>query len=391
MSAAVQAEPRIHYMDNLRALTMLAGVVFHAALAYSPLIRPYWPLADAGGSGLVDVVAWFLHLFRIPLFFAVAGFFAALLVDRRGLAGLFRNRLARVLLPLLVFLPPLLWVLHGLTAHAVATVRNPSPVLAWLRDYVAEHGAMPQAFGFAHLWFLFYLLLFTLLVWVVLAMEMKRIGAWLARLSPLVLVAAMPLLLVAPLASVSVPWPAPEAMLPSLWALVYFGLHFGLGYQLYLRPALLESLRPYFPWLLLGAVAMYAALPWVAGGPVPSSPSPWRHVFHAGLEAYAGFWMTLWCLLAGKAWLAGSRPVMRWLSGASYWVYLVHLPVLFAIQYAMLDVSMHWTAKFALSTLATFAVSLLSYRLLVRDTLIGRLLNGGTGKARKPEASASAA
>ncbi len=32
------SQDRLHYMDQLRALAMLAGVVFHAALAYSPLM-----------------------------------------------------------------------------------------------------------------------------------------------------------------------------------------------------------------------------------------------------------------------------------------------------------------------------------------------------------------
>ena len=101
----MQAEERLHSMDHLRALAMLAGVLFHAALAYSPLMHPIWPTADTGRSIVVDGAAWFLHLFRMPLFFVVAGFFAALLVARRGLGGLFRNRCARVLLPLLLFLP----------------------------------------------------------------------------------------------------------------------------------------------------------------------------------------------------------------------------------------------------------------------------------------------
>src|ERR1044071_8223814 len=105
---------RHHYMDNLRALAMLAGVAFHAALAYSVLIHPVWPLADAHPSRIVDVVAWFLPLFRMPLFFVISGFFAALLVGRGGMAGLFRNRLRRVLLPLVVFLPLVLFSMHWL-------------------------------------------------------------------------------------------------------------------------------------------------------------------------------------------------------------------------------------------------------------------------------------
>ena len=176
----MQAEDRLHYMDHLRALAMLAGVLFHAALAYSPLMHAIWPTADTGRSIVVDGAAWFLHLFRMPLFFVVAGFFAALLVARRGLGGLFRNRCARVLLPLLLFLPLVTASMYGLTQHAAATVRHPSPVLAWLRAYIDQHDTMPFVPGWAHLWFLFYLMLFTVLVWVASALELRRIGDSLA-------------------------------------------------------------------------------------------------------------------------------------------------------------------------------------------------------------------
>ncbi|HPW13190.1 MAG TPA: acyltransferase family protein, partial [Thermomonas sp.] len=143
----MQTGERFHHMDNLRALAMLAGVVFHAALAYSPLMHPIWPLADAGRSIAVDVVAWFLHLFRMPLFFVVAGFFAALLVARRGMAGLFRNRIARVLLPLVLFLPLVLVSMHWLTMQAVANATHPSPALVWMRDWIEQHGALPSMPG----------------------------------------------------------------------------------------------------------------------------------------------------------------------------------------------------------------------------------------------------
>ena len=78
---------------------------------------------------------------------------------------------------------------------------------------------------------------------------------------------------------------------------------------------------------------------------------------------------------------------MRWLADASYWVYLVHLPLLFAIQYRLLDIPLHWTAKFALSTAATLALSFASYQWLVRHTAIGRLLNGPRPDTRQPRAS----
>ena len=365
---------RVHYLDNLRAVAMLAGVVFHAALAYSPVMRPIWPAADAGGSPIVDAVAWFMHLFRMPLFFVVAGFFAALLVARRGLGGLFRNRCARVLLPLLLFLPLVTASMYWLTRRAAATVLHPSPVLAWLRAHIDQHGTMPFAPGWAHLWFLFYLMLFTVLVWVASALELRRVGDRIAALPAVALPAVLPLSLVLPLAWAGTPWPAPDGLLPSLWALVFFGVYFALGYRMFQSTDLLDRLRPWSPWLLGGAVLAYATLFGSSGGfTATARPSLLRHAL---LEAYAGCWMTLWCLLAARQWLGGRSATMRWLADASYWVYLVHLPVLFAIQYRLLDVQLHWIAKFALATASTLAVSFASYQVLVRHTVLGRLLDG---------------
>lgn len=387
----MQAGERIHSMDNLRALAMLAGVVFHAALAYSPLMHPIWPAADAGRSIAVDALAWFLHMFRMPLFFVVAGYFAALLVARRGIGGLFRNRCARVLLPLLLFLPVVIASMHWLTANAAANVVHPSPALAWLRGYIGEHGAMPFLPGWAHLWFLFYLMLFTVLVWVASALEFGRIGDKLAALPSSVRVLAMPLPLALALAGTGVPWPAPEFLLPALWALAFFGLYFALGYRMFHRPAMLDRLHAASPLLLSGAVLAYAVLFWSTDGLAATRQTPLRHFLHALLEAGAGLWMTLWCLLAAKRWLAGRSATMRWLADASYWVYLVHLPLLFAIQYRLLDVQLHWSAKFAIATSSTLALSFASYQLLVRHTPIGRLLNGKLPKERRLRESASAA
>lgn len=372
----MQASDRVHYMDNLRALAMLAGVVFHAALAYSTLMQPVWPAADPGNSVAVDAVAWCLHLFRMPLFFALAGYFAALLVARRGMAGLFRNRGARVLLPLVLLAPPILICMGWLTERAALSVAHPPPALAWIRAYIEQHGAMPSMPGWAHLWFLFYLLLFTVLVWVASTLELGRIGRRIAALPPAVLLVGLPLAMTPGLAMVGVPWPAPEFYLPSLWALLFFGLYFAFGYLLFHRTEVLERLRPLAMLSLIGGIAAYALLFWLTKGFAPSQSPIGPRALHALLEACAGFWLTLWCLLAAKRWLDTRSPAMRWLADGSYWVYLAHLPILLAIQYPLLDVSLHWTAKFALSVAGTFLLSFASYQVLVRHTVLGRVLNG---------------
>lgn len=367
---------RVHSLDNLRAVAMLAGVVFHAALAYSPVMRPIWPAADAGGSTVVDAVAWFMHLFRMPLFFALAGYFAALLVARRGMAGLFRNRCARVLLPLVVFAWPVLASMRWLTERAAETALQPSPALAWIRTYLDQHGAMPSLPSWGHLWFLFYLMLFTLLVWITSTLGMGRIGRRLAAMPVAAWIVGFPVLSAPALALVGVPWPAPEFFVPALWALVFFGLYFAFGYQLFHHDSLLDRLRPLAPFLLAGAVVAYAALFLWTQGFLDVPPSAVLRGVQAWLEACAGFWTTLWCLLAARRWLGSRSATMRWFSDSAYWVYLVHLPVLLAVQYRLLDTPLHWIVKFMSSIVITLLVSFASYQLLVRHTVIGRLLNG---------------
>lgn len=48
-----QISSRLYYMDNLRALAMLLGVVFHAALAYSRRLNESWFTSDQQNSILL--------------------------------------------------------------------------------------------------------------------------------------------------------------------------------------------------------------------------------------------------------------------------------------------------------------------------------------------------
>jgi len=235
--------------------------------------------------------------------------------------------------------------------------------------------------SWAHLWFLFYLMLFTVLLWVGSALGLRRIGERIFALPPAALALLLPLPLAISLASTTIPWPAPEFLLPSLWALAFFGLYFALGYQVFHRPAMINRIGALAPALLVSALVAYAVLFVMTGGFTAKTASSLQRPLLILLEAAAGLWMTLWCLFAGKRWLDKKQVTMRWLADASYWVYLVHLPLLFAIQYRLLDLPLHWAAKFAIAVLVTFAASLASYQLLVRHTVVGTLLNGHRPRA----------
>jgi peptidoglycan/LPS O-acetylase OafA/YrhL len=69
------------------------------------------------------------------------------------------------------------------------------------------------------------------------------------------------------------------------------------------------------------------------------------------------------------------RPV-RYLSDASYWMYLVHLPLVVWAAALLRGVAVPPLAKTAIVLVAVVPVLLVSYRHGVRSTTIGVWLNG---------------
>lgn len=86
MSSEPQA--RLHALDGLRGTMMLLGLVFHGACSYVTTdITKVWPYHDAAQSPLADILMSYLHAFRMPIFFVLAGFFAAMMLAKRAAEG----------------------------------------------------------------------------------------------------------------------------------------------------------------------------------------------------------------------------------------------------------------------------------------------------------------
>jgi ABC-type multidrug transport system ATPase subunit len=74
--------------------------------------------------------------------------------------------------------------------------------------------------------------------------------------------------------------------------------------------------------------------------------------------------------------MSRDSATVRYVADASYWIYLVHLPIVAAFQVIVGQLPWHWSLKFPLVLAASFSVLFLSYRYLVRSTFIGYMLNG---------------
>ena len=363
-SAAVLPVTRFHDLDALRGVAMLLGIVLHAAAFLIPI--DFWPVQDDWVAATplerngYAYAASIIHGFRMPLFFLISGFFSALLWQARGLRRLARQRLERIGLPLL------------------ASLFTVVPAVAWLSaagDFAPADWLLAWADNLYHLWFLWHLLLLLagLIVAARLGLEFRSRVWWL--LVPLSIVPHQFMQEIVFGADTDVD------MLPAPRVLLYYAAFFGVGVLLHQRrievrrwwtAALLPALLVTFPG---GMTLLYSALQDALTSP-GAEPGGWRWGVASALQvAYA--WLACFGLLGLFRWVAARERVwVRYLSDASYWLYLCHLPLVIAGQMLTVGwpVSVH--LKFALIITTVVALLLGVYQLGVRYTRVGTTLNG---------------
>lgn len=91
--------------------------------------------------------------------------------------------------------------------------------------------------------------------------------------------------------------------------------------------------------------------------------------------------ITMWLLVFGfmglfQTYFRNPSPAVRYLSDSSYWLYLLHLPILFWLAMYLSPLELGFVGKFAAYNLLAVLILLPSYHYLVRSTPLGWLLNG---------------
>ena len=398
--------PRHHAVDALRGAAMFLVVTLHAALAYTrtDIPRLLWGVRERSTHHGFDLFCWWAMGVSLPLFFLIGGFFAAELTRTRGLAGFARNRAARIGGPFaagcVLILPWcfLAWA-DGWLVTGASTFRE------ILRMRFLGPGVMDELYGPAHLWFLEYLILMLLAFGAVrwLGRDRNRAGAgegdgpsgrldaWLASpWRPLVPALPTAVLLWAGRECVGIDpvYDRHNSFAPDLIRLLHHGLFFAVGVRLNrFRADLSRFTRPGPLYLALSA-PVFVVRAWLLPrdwsesgiGDGPLSAGGGVLLVAAG-AAFA--WLTLFGFL-GVFLRAFDRPRawVRFLADASYWVYLVHFPVVGFAQADLFPLRLPTVVKFPAVLAVTLALGLGSYWAFVRHTPLGRWLHGP--RARRP-------
>jgi len=154
---------RLHALDSLRAIMMMLGIVLHVVITYNGAEpNSIWRIRDP--LNFNENLGWIgscIHVFRMPIFMVVAGFFAALLFYERGPRWMFKNRMKRITYPFLVFVVLLFVpVVGGMSYTANVFASSPDALVEALAPFTSLTDLIPTKT--MHLWFLYYLIMFSL-------------------------------------------------------------------------------------------------------------------------------------------------------------------------------------------------------------------------------------
>ena len=163
---------RYHALDALRAAMMFLGIYLHAAAGYSP--HGDWHIKPPQVTTALDYTIAWIHVFRMPVFYVMAGFFAALLLARYGFARAAGNRFWRIAVPFVVGCI----VLYPILAFLLAFDRAGLPKAV---EYILSGRFLARAHPM-HLWFLEYLLALYVLSILVVVIVPRSVWTWLAGL-----------------------------------------------------------------------------------------------------------------------------------------------------------------------------------------------------------------
>jgi peptidoglycan/LPS O-acetylase OafA/YrhL len=400
-----QATDRLHALDAVRAFALLLGIFFHATMSFIDVEVESlnWAIADSSQSTVLILFVGVSHIFRMSLFFFIAGFFAHLMYHRRGATEFLRNRAVRIGIPFLVgwciIAPSLRAIWHwGESKSGIESTLDLWPS--------AEQWSSGQV-NLTHLWFLYYLgLIYILFVGSrhVLIDRLdpdRKMRHWIdAVFGALVRRHWAPVAFALPIAVVAIfakDWnaatgmPTPDrSLIPEVIPMVGYGTVFALGWLFHHTPNSLQPLASRVKsslWLALAAmIATSACGFWVGAQP---TVLPYLSRFLAGLSVTALMWYINFSIIGyALRRFASPNRTTRYVADASYWLYIAHLPIVCALQVWVAHWPLHWTIKYPFIVAIAFTVLFASYHYLVRYSFIGAVLNGR--EVRHPEAASSA-
>lgn len=391
MNTLITSKNRLAYLDAVRAFALILGIGFHASLSFMPIFIG-WAVMDISTSHVVSVFALVSHSFRMELFFLIAGFFSHMKYHQQGVQSFLSSRLVKIALPLIVgwfVLRPL--IVSGWTMGA-ESLRGDVNIVNGLLAGLASFGELPYGFlTGTHLWFLYYLLIISLSVVLLryvigfssslnrtLATWGENIVGWLCRTPIGMLVLIIPTALCLWFMENWGMDTPDKSLMPNMPIAILYTVFFLFGWLLHRQENFIKNFAQ-ITWLKLLACVLSIAATILLIDFEPQIEHP--YYLHLKVSFMLSYALMMWSLVAlsigvCERLFTRSDALLRYVADSSYWLYLIHLPIVVWLQVAFAELPLHWLIKLTSISVITLLISIVLYDLFVRSTWLGAILNG---------------
>ena len=393
---------RRHDLDAIRTGAFALLILYHIGMFYVPWD---WHVNSQRPQDWLEPVMRLTSPWRLTLLFLVSGAATRLLLEnyrRQGtgaeerLAG---SRLLRLGLPLLfgmlVIVPPQAYyeIVQHVRDNGIAPniYHNALTADFWVR-YISARGNWCDAEGclttptWNHLWFVAYVLFYSLLMAMMAGMAKSRLNHWTTVMERLLSGAGLFIWPIAFLALIRIGlsprFPVTHDLVNDLYTHALSFSAYGFGFLLVTAPRLTEQLQRYRHLSLGLAMVSYATFALYMSLNAGSDPGALlRNLMR--LVYAVDQWAFIAAILGYAArYVHGASPLMKYLSGGIFTFYIVHQTLIVVTAANVERLGLPLFAEMGLVLGVTVAGSILAYELGKRLGVFGLLL--GVSAAKRP-------
>jgi glucans biosynthesis protein C len=346
-------------LDWLRVLAFGLLIFFHSGMPFVPWT---WHIKNAEHSEALETIMAFLHAWRLPLLFLVSGAAARLALGQRSAGSFARERLRRLGLPLLfgilVLVPPQVYF------ERVRSHEFEGSYLGFYPHFF--DGIYPVGnFSWHHLWYVVYVLVFSLVSLPLLTFLRDRGCGLLTRATDLLArPGALVLLMPLPLAIVFLlqrDWPETNNLFADWYNVAISLTLFLYGYAIYSSERLLAAIERQRAVTLALGIVLYLVFQALL-----RSATVFPFALFAPIET---LFVMAWLLaVIGYAarYLRHGGVVLRYATEAVYPFYLLHQTVTVALAFWITPWTLGVWPKYLLVAAGTFIITWAIYEGIVR-------------------------
>ena len=367
---------RRYELDWIRVFAFGILIFYHTGMFF---VEWEWHIKNNRTSEFLEVLMLLVNRWRLPLLFLVSGAGVFFAFRKRSLGKFAWERISRLFIPLLfgmmVIVPPQIYF------ERLATGAN----FSYLQFYpsVFEFEPYPEgSFSWHHLWFVAYLLLFSLICIPLFAyfrsangvIALKKLTSYLSASAKIYLILIPGLVINLSLAPL---FPTTHNLIED-WANFTGSLYlFLLGYLFAFNQDMMESCRKQRKTSLLIALATYFfyIYLWKSEVLLPVLEQAERQYIYIVLDTLLGGMAILAVLGYARQHLRFTTPFLQYANNAVYPFYILHQTVIIILAYYLAGYKWMIGPKFFLISLTTFIICLILYE-LVKRTALTRLLFG---------------